>query len=106
MHWSRHSEAAPPLSPVNTTDDTNDGTCNATHCSLREAINAANASAGSVSIIFAIPVGDPRHFYYTDDGVAGQVSLGNITTTAAAAEGDDQAAPRDVPPVAQRRRAV
>ncbi len=29
--------------PVNSTDDLDDGTCNVTHCSLREAINAANA---------------------------------------------------------------
>jgi CSLREA domain-containing protein len=29
---------------VNTTSDTSDGMCNATHCSLREAINAANAT--------------------------------------------------------------
>lgn len=28
---------------VNTNDDENDGTCNASHCSLREAINAANS---------------------------------------------------------------
>jgi CSLREA domain-containing protein len=32
---------------VNTTDDVDDGTCNATHCSLREAINAANVNAGT-----------------------------------------------------------
>jgi len=31
---------------VNSTNDVDDGTCNATHCSLREAINIANASAG------------------------------------------------------------
>jgi len=30
---------------VNTTDDTDDGTCDVVHCSLREAIQAANASA-------------------------------------------------------------
>jgi CSLREA domain-containing protein len=32
-----------PLFTVNTTDDLDDGTCNAAHCSLREAIHAANA---------------------------------------------------------------
>jgi CSLREA domain-containing protein len=40
---------------VNSADDIDDGTCDATHCSLREAINAANASAGLDTIVFAIP---------------------------------------------------
>jgi len=39
---------------VNTTDDNNDGSCNSTHCSLREAILAANASAGPDLISFNI----------------------------------------------------
>jgi CSLREA domain-containing protein len=39
---------------VNTTSDTNDGTCDASHCSLREAITAANAAAGADTIEFAI----------------------------------------------------
>ncbi len=43
---------------VNSTDDMNDGTCDAAHCSLREAINAANASAGLDEILFdLLPVG-------------------------------------------------
>ncbi len=37
---------------VNSTDDVNDGTCNATHCSLREAITAANANPGPDTISF------------------------------------------------------
>ena len=41
----QNDDAAPPLSPVNTTDDVNDGVCNVTHCSLREAIITANGSA-------------------------------------------------------------
>jgi CSLREA domain-containing protein len=41
---------------VNSADDIDDGTCDATHCSLREAIHAANA--GSLdSIVFDIPAG-------------------------------------------------
>jgi len=40
---------------VNTTDDIDDGTCDATHCSLREAINAANATPGTDIIEFNIP---------------------------------------------------
>ncbi len=40
---------------VNTDDDVDDGVCNANHCSLREAINAANTLAGKDTIAFAIP---------------------------------------------------
>jgi CSLREA domain-containing protein len=41
---------------VNTTTDTNDFTCDTTHCSLREAIIAANANAGfKDTIAFNIP---------------------------------------------------
>src|SRR5712692_317614 len=39
---------------VTTADDHNDGTCNA-DCTLREAINAANAGAGGDTISFNIP---------------------------------------------------
>lgn len=45
---------------VNTSDDVNDGTCDGTHCSLREAINAANSNVGPDEIDFAlIPATDP-----------------------------------------------
>lgn len=40
---------------VNSTDDIDDGTCNTTHCSLREAINAANSLTGTDTIAFNIP---------------------------------------------------
>ncbi len=39
---------------VNSSADTNDGACNATNCTLREAINAANSSSGADIIQFAI----------------------------------------------------
>lgn len=39
---------------VNTTTDTDDGTCNDAHCSLREAINLSNAQSGTDSIGFNI----------------------------------------------------
>jgi CSLREA domain-containing protein len=48
---------------VNTTNDVNDGTCDATHCSLREAILAANAHAngdGPDDITFAIAGSGPQ----------------------------------------------
>ena len=45
---------------VNSTDDGDDGTCNAIHCSLREAINAANTSNGFDAIEFNIPGPGPH----------------------------------------------
>lgn len=44
---------------VNTTDDTDDGACTAGHCSLREAIQAANQHIGPDTIAFNIPASDP-----------------------------------------------
>jgi CSLREA domain-containing protein len=38
---------------VNSTNDVDDGTCNATHCSLREAINAANGTVDDDVIAFS-----------------------------------------------------
>lgn len=43
---------------VNTSDDTDDGTCDATHCSLREAINYANALPAGSTITFSLALGD------------------------------------------------
>ena len=45
--------ANPPTFTVTTTDDHDDGVCNAADCSLREAINAGNASSGGSVIQFA-----------------------------------------------------
>jgi CSLREA domain-containing protein len=39
---------------VNSADDLNDGSCTVGHCSLREALNAANAAPGNDVIAFAI----------------------------------------------------
>jgi CSLREA domain-containing protein len=44
---------------VNTTDDTNDGVCDGTHCSLREAMEAANSTASHDTIEFNIPGSPP-----------------------------------------------
>ncbi len=71
---------------VNVTDDLDDTVCDGTHCSLREAIVAANGSLSAVLINFAIPATDARHFYYADDGSGspnGQVTLANVATTTA-----------------------
>jgi CSLREA domain-containing protein len=59
---------------VNTTDDADDGTCDARHCSLREALDAANSSPGSDTIRFNIPGAGPHvirpdgTLYVSDDG--------------------------------------
>jgi CSLREA domain-containing protein len=45
---------------VNTTNDADDGTCNAFHCSLREAITAANHTEGGALIAFNIPGSGPH----------------------------------------------
>ena len=45
---------------VNTANDADDGTCNAAHCSLREALRSANNNVGPDSIIFNIPGAAPH----------------------------------------------
>jgi len=45
---------------VNTTSDTDDGACSASHCTLREAINAANLAADGAVIAFDIPGPGPH----------------------------------------------
>ncbi len=79
---------------VNTTDDLNSGFCFPAHCSLREAIVAANFNSDSNTITFQIPAGDPGHFYYADDNTAGQLSRANVTATIAS---DDTTIP-DIDP--------
>lgn len=44
---------------VNTTGATVDGTCDSTHCSLFEAVNAADFNSGPDTITFNIPSSDP-----------------------------------------------
>jgi len=57
---------------VNTTDDsTFDGICNATHCTLREAITLANSPTGSDYIHIVIPDDDPGC-----DGIVCTITLG------------------------------
>jgi len=54
------AEASPTTFTVNSTADPGDGTCDATECTLREAIAAANANAGTDTIDFDIPGTGPR----------------------------------------------
>ncbi|HEY70995.1 MAG TPA: CSLREA domain-containing protein [Anaerolineae bacterium] len=51
---------------VNAADDVDDGACDDSHCSLREAIDAANANPGSDSITFDIPGPGPHVILMTD----------------------------------------
>ncbi|MBA3869349.1 MAG: DUF11 domain-containing protein, partial [Anaerolineae bacterium] len=49
------SLSGPQTYVVNVTDDVAGGTCNTSHCNLRQAITAANANAGADNITFNIP---------------------------------------------------
>ncbi len=44
-----NDDVPPTIYLVNVNDDTNDGVCDVTHCSLREAINAVNAQPGDIN---------------------------------------------------------
>jgi len=65
---------------VNTTNDVDDGVCDATHCSLREAINAGNAAGGAV-IAFNIPGAGPHSIRPTSNLplLMGDVTLDGTT---------------------------
>jgi hypothetical protein len=59
--------------------------------SLREAIYDANTLAYGTAanpdlIQFDLPANDPHHDYYRNDGVAGQVSLADVTVTTATSD--------------------
>jgi CSLREA domain-containing protein len=67
--------AGAPALMVNTTDDMDDGTCDATHCSLREAIQAANANPGPDTVAFNIPPTDSGY-----DALLGVWTIRPLTT--------------------------
>jgi hypothetical protein len=52
---------------VNSTNSLDDGTCNATHCSLHEAIDAANAAGGPDTIAFNIGGGGAQTISVSPD---------------------------------------
>lgn len=87
---------------VNTTADTiDDNLClpigSGNGCTLREAINAVNASPSATAINFAIPANDARHFYYKDDGVPNQVT-NDVTHVLVTTAANDAALPADKDP--------
>ena len=60
--WTSAAVAPGPRTMVvNTTAGTDDGRCDAAHCSLREALNAAAGASGPTQITFDIPTTDPGH---------------------------------------------
>jgi CSLREA domain-containing protein len=58
--------SVPQTFTVNTTDDGNDTVCDATHCSLREAIDAANAHPGPDTVAFNIAPAGAVHTILTN----------------------------------------
>jgi CSLREA domain-containing protein len=84
---------------VTNTSDIDNGACVPALCSLRDAINAANANNDTNRIEFGIPADDPNHVYYIDscDGEAdGLLFLSNTNTTTEA--DDDHIADSGPPP--------
>ncbi|HEX9872014.1 MAG TPA: CSLREA domain-containing protein, partial [Candidatus Tectomicrobia bacterium] len=61
LAWSHSTVAAQTIYIVNSTADPGDGVCDDTECTLREAINAANANIGPEEIHFNIPPGSGPH---------------------------------------------
>ncbi|UCE72957.1 MAG: DUF4347 domain-containing protein [Methanomassiliicoccales archaeon] len=79
-HFSAYGVAEKPdVYTVTTTADSGAG-------SLRQAIIDANADFGLDKIDFDIPGDDNGHYYYKDDGVTGQVTLGNRKTTTSSSD--------------------
>ncbi|NIM48127.1 MAG: CSLREA domain-containing protein, partial [Gemmatimonadales bacterium] len=58
--WADEARSQAATFTVNSANDADDGACDATHCSLREAINAASATPGGGLIAFAIPGTGPH----------------------------------------------
>ncbi len=70
---------------VNSNNDTDDGSCDVTHCSLREAITASNTTAGADTIRFNID-GPSQTIQVTGDGlpdITDSVTIDGYTQTGA-----------------------
>ena len=66
---------------VNSTNDTDDGTCNASHCSLREAIDAANSGGGIDTIRFDFTTATTIQPDNPLPDITGRVTIDGITGT-------------------------
>jgi CSLREA domain-containing protein len=75
---------------VNTTEDTDDGSCDAAHCTLREAILAANASAEADTITFSL---SPSATIILNDAqlpvISGTLTVDGSTATNLTISGDE-----------------
>jgi CSLREA domain-containing protein len=71
LPWGQTKPAFASSYVVNTTDDSDDGVCNSTHCSLREAIHLANSHPGGDYIHILIVGDDPGC-----DGTVCTITLG------------------------------
>ncbi len=78
------SETQVAILTVNTTDDLNDGLCSDSHCSLREAILAANTILGDDTITFNIP-GNPPYTIHPLDALP--IITGPVTIDGASQPG-------------------
>lgn len=82
LDWERFEERLllSTFTVRSTADNADD--LNPTPGSLRAAIVAANADTDpSSTILFEMDADDPRHFYYRDDGISGQVSRASVAVT-------------------------
>ena len=66
---------------VNSENDANDGNCDVNHCSLREAINAANNSSGFDVIRFAFTTATTIQPENSLPTITGQVTIDGLTGT-------------------------
>ncbi len=95
----RPAHAAPTTFTVNSTADPGNGVCNATQCTLREAIEAANANPGADTIAFNIP-GDGPHTISPNSalpGIANPVTIDGYTEGDATARTSDDARTNTLP---------
>jgi hypothetical protein len=73
------------LAAFTVTTTVDGGNSNPTPGSLRQAILYANSQlSGDTTITFDLPLNDPNHVYYADNGIAGSVTLADITRTTVA----------------------
>ena len=63
---------------VNSTNDNNDGFCNVTHCSFREAVIAANGTSARDLISFEIPGVGPHIIVMNEGAILSQGNADHV----------------------------